>query len=222
MNVLVGCEFSGVVSDAFRARGHYVLSADYLPSESKSPCHFQDDVRKLLYCGDFDLALFFPPCTYLCVSGLHWNRRVEGREKLTEQALDFVRELMAAPIPRIALENPVGCISTRIKPPNQIIQPYEFGENASKATCLWLKNLPLLKPTRYYPPSTIRIDRKIYKRWGNETASGQNNVAPGPDRWKERSRTYKGVALAMAAQWGYETRVSTTGTQQCLFHNTSI
>lgn len=139
-----------------------------------------------------------PDCTYLCSSGLHWNKRVPGRQAMTEKALDFVRELLDAPIPRIALENPVGCISTRIRPPDQFIQPYEYGHDASKRTGLWLKNLPLLQPTRYVEPRIVNGR----PRWGNQTDSGQNKLGPSEDRWKERARTYSGWAAAMADQWG--------------------
>jgi hypothetical protein len=138
-----------------------------------------------------------PPCTYLTVSGLHWNKRNPERAKLTEEALEFVQFLLDAPIKRIALENPIGCISTRIEPPTQIIQPYQFGEDASKATCLWLKDLPPLLHTAYVEPRIV--DGK--KRWANQTDSGQNRLGPSPDRWKIRSKTYQGIADAMAHQW---------------------
>lgn len=133
-----------------------------------------------------------PPCTYLASSGLHWNKRVPGRAALTEEALDFVRMLMDAPIRHIALENPVGCISSRIRKPDQIVQPWMFGEDASKATCLWLKNLPPLVPT----------DPIQKARYANQTASGQNKLPPTADRWKIRSLTYQGIADAMGDQWG--------------------
>ena len=139
-----------------------------------------------------------PPCTYLCSSGLHWNKRVPGRQAQTEEALLFVQALMNAPIERIAIENPVGCISTRIRKPDQTIQPYQFGEDASKATCLWLKNLPLLKPTSFIPPR--RVNGR--PRWGNQTDSGQNKLPPSADRWAIRSMTYQGIADAIASQWG--------------------
>jgi hypothetical protein len=190
MRVLVGCEFSGVVRDAFAARGHDAWSCDLLPTE-RAGNHLRCDVRGVLADG-WDMAIFHPPCTYLASSGLHWNKRRPGRAALTEEALKFVRTLLAAPIERIALENPVGCISTRIRKPEQIIQPWMFGEDASKATCLWLKGLPPLVPT-----DIIRRGR-----YANQTAGGQNRLAPSPDRWKERSRTYPGIAAAMAEQWG--------------------
>lgn len=133
-----------------------------------------------------------PPCTYLASSGLHWNKRVPGRAQKTEEAIDFVRLLLAAPIPHIALENPIGCISTHLRKPDQIIQPWMFGDDASKATCLWLKNLPPLMPTT--------VIRKA--RYANQTASGQNKLGPSADRAKVRSLTYAGIAAAMADQWG--------------------
>jgi hypothetical protein len=139
-----------------------------------------------------------PPCTYLCGSGLHWNKNNPARQLETEAALDFVRYLLDAPIERIALENPIGCISTRLRKPDQIIQPYDFGEDASKATCLWLKNLSPLYPVRFIPPRLVNGK----KRWGNQTDSGQNKLGPSTDRWKLRSITYEGIANAMADQWG--------------------
>ena len=148
-------------------------------------------MRDILHDG-WDTMIAHPPCTYLAGSGLHWNTRVPGRAALTEEALEFVRLLLTAPIPRIALENPIGCISSRIRKPDQIIQPWWFGEDASKATCLWLKGLPLLKPTD--------IIRKA--RYANQTPSGQNKLGPSADRAKLRSLTYMGVAEAMASQWG--------------------
>ena len=197
MRVLVGCEYSGRVRNAFREAGHDAWSCDLLPSEDDSPFHIQGDVLPLLGQG-WDLGIFHPPCTYLAVSGLHWNKRDPARAAKTEEALDFVRTLMSAPIERIAVENPVSCISSRIRKPDQIIQPYEFGEDASKKTCLWLKNLDLLTPTQMVAPRLV--DGK--PRWSNQTDSGQNRLGPSEDRWKERSRTFAGVAKAMAEQWG--------------------
>ena len=139
-----------------------------------------------------------PPCTYLCSSGLHWNKKFPDRQQKTEDALVFVRQLLSAPIPKIALENPIGCISTRIRKPDQIIQPHQFGHDASKATCLWLKGLPPLTPTAYVEPRIINGK----KRWSNQTDSGQNKLPPSENRWALRSETYKGIALAMATQWG--------------------
>jgi len=195
MKVLIACEYSGRVRDAFAAKGHIAVSCDILPTEREG-MHHQGDIRDILYNG-WDLLIAFPPCTYLCSSGLHWNKKRPGRAQQTEQALQFVQLLMEAPIERIALENPVGCISTRIRKFDQRIQPYQFGHDASKQTCLWLKGLPLLAPTQYIEPRII--DGK--PRWGNQTDSGQNRLAPSPTRAKERSLTYQGIADAMADQW---------------------
>jgi hypothetical protein len=136
----------------------------------------------------------FPPCTYLCSSGLHWNKRIPERAKLTKEALEFVKLLLDAPIPKIALENPIGCISTRIRKPDQIIQPYQFGHPESKGTCLWLKSLPKLIPTKV-------LTKPACGYWDNQTPSGQNKLGPSPTRALERSRTYTGIARAMADQW---------------------
>lgn len=200
MRVLVACEFSGVVRDAFLKRGHDAWSCDLLPCEGDKARHHQRDVLHLLKDDPlgWDLMIAHPPCTYLSVSGLHWNKRIPGRELKTDEALEFVRVLLECPIPRIALENPVGIISTRIRKPDQIIQPYKFGHDASKATCLWLKNLSLLQPTRYVEPRMVSGK----KRWANQTDSGQNRLGPSEDRWIKRSITYGGIAQAMAEQWG--------------------
>jgi hypothetical protein len=195
MKVLVACEYSGTVRDAFRAGGHDALSCDLLPTDAPGP-HYQGDVRDILGDG-WDLMIAHPPCTYLCSSGLHWNKRVPGRAQMTEDALDFVRLLLDAPIPRIALENPIGCIGTRIRKADQTIQPWQFGHDASKATCLWLKNLPLLAPTEVVEPRIANGK----KRWANQTDSGQNRLPPSDDRWKIRSETYGGIAAAMVDQW---------------------
>ena len=195
MRVLVACEYSGTVRDAFRARGHDAMSCDLLPTDAPGP-HYQGDVCDILGDG-WDLMIAHPPCTYLCSSGLHWNKRVPGRAQMTEDALDFVRLLLDAPILRIALENPIGCIGTRIRKADQTIQPWQFGHDASKATCLWLKNLPLLTPTAIVEPRIANGK----KRWANQTDSGQNRLPPSDDRWKIRSETYVGIAEAMANQW---------------------
>jgi hypothetical protein len=192
MRVLIACEFSGIVRDAFIARGHNAVSCDLLPTEKPGP-HVRGDVLDLIGAG-WDLMIAHPPCTYLASSGLHWNKRRPERARMTAAALEFVAVLLAAPIGRIALENPVGCLSTAIRKPDQIIQPWQFGHNESKSTCLWLKNLPLLVPSCVVPlPASGRRD--------NQTASGQNKLAPSADRWKLRSLTYNGIASAMAAQW---------------------
>jgi hypothetical protein len=181
MRVLIGCEFSGTVRDAFAALGHDAWSCDLLPTE-KPGNHIQGDLRAVLDQG-WDLAIFHPPCTHLAVSGARWFK-----DKLREQedALEFVRLLLDAPIPRIALENPVSIISSRIRKPDQVVQPWQFGHGEVKATCLWLKNLPRLTPTNVVDGRHAKVHR----------------MPPGPNRWKERSRTYPGIAAAMAQQWG--------------------
>ncbi len=198
MKVLVACEYSGRVSRAFAALGHDVISADFEPSEYGSPYHYQGDCFDLINDQHFDLMIAHPPCTYLSVSGMHWTARGLRDPQLTEDALSFVRRLMDAPIKRIAIENPVSVISSRIRKPDQIINPYQFGEDASKKTCLWLKELPLLRPTKFIEPRMI--NGKM--RWSNQCDSGQNKLAPSADRWKDRSRTYEGIAKAFAEQWG--------------------
>lgn len=181
MRVLIACEYSGAVRDAFRAFGHDAMSCDLLPTEVEG-LHYQGDVRDVLGDG-WDLMVAHPPCTHLAVSGARWfkDKRAEQAE-----ALDFVRLLLEAPIPRIALENPVPIISSRIRKPDQTIQPWMFGHGETKATCLWLKNLPRLVPTNVVGGREARVHK----------------MPPGPDRWKERSRTYPGIARAMAMQWG--------------------
>ena len=182
MRVLVGCEFSNTVAGAFRALGHEAWSCDLLPSEGPAEWHMERDIRDVLDSG-WDLAVLHPPCTHLAVSGARWFHL-----KRTEQAeaLDFVRLLLAAPIPRIALENPISIISSKIRKPDQIIQPWQFGHGEVKGTCLWLKNLPKLVPTNIVEGREARVHK----------------MPPGPNRWKERSRTFKGIAEAMAQQWG--------------------
>lgn len=192
MKILVACEYSGAVRDAFIRRGHKAYSCDLLPGEGVHfGQHYQTDVIGLLGEG-WDLMIAHPPCTYLSVAGMHWTKRGYRDPQHTEDALAFVQVLMDAPIDKIAIENPVSVISTRIRKPDQIIQPWMFGHDASKATCLWLKNLPKLEPTN--------IIKK--ERYANQTPSGQNKLGPSPDRWKKRSLTYPGIAEAMAEQWG--------------------
>lgn len=200
MRVLVACEFSGTVRRAFRARGHDAWSCDLLPAEDGDPFHIQNDALLAAYACRWDLMIAHPPCTYLTVSGLHWNGRVEGRSEKTEQALDFVRSLMDSPIPKITIENPVSCISSRIRKPDQTIQPYEFGHDASKRTCLWLKGLSPLQKDPARRVAGRMVDGK--ERWANQTDSGQNKLTPSADRWALRSVTYQGIADAMADQWG--------------------
>lgn len=181
MRVLVACEFSGVVRDAFAARGHDAWSCDLLPTERPGQ-HYQCPVEEVLPRG-WDLMVAHPPCTHLAVSGARWFNEKRAEQ---EDALDFVRMLLSASIPQIALENPVSIISTRVRKPDQIIQPWQFGHGETKATCLWLRGLPLLKPTCVVEGRVERVHR----------------CPPGLDRWKERSRTYEGIAKAMAEQWG--------------------
>lgn len=182
MRVLVACEFSGIVREAFTARGHEAWSCDLLLSERPSDRHIQSDVLDMM-SGQWDLMIAHPPCTHLAVSGARWfkNKVVEQA-----QALEFVRALLHAPIRRIAVENPVSIISTHIRKPDQIIQPFHFGDPYRKTTCLWLKELPLLVPTS----NLVTGEQACWKE------------PPSPERWRNRSRTYQGIATAMAIQWG--------------------
>jgi hypothetical protein len=181
MRVLVACEYSGRVRDAFRKRGHDAMSCDLLPTEIPGP-HYQGPVENIL--GDsWDLMVAHPPCTHLAVSG---SRHFHRKQHEQSEALAFVRLLMNAPIPRWCIENPVSVISSVIRKPDQIIQPWEFGHGETKATCLWLKNLPRLRATEIVTGREARV----------------HLMPPGPDRWKERSRTFLGVAEAMGEQWG--------------------
>ena len=198
MRVLVACEFSGIVRDAFAAKGHDAWSCDLLPTERLGQ-HIQGDALEHLDDG-WDLMIAHPDCRFLTLAGLHWNNRIHGRKERTAEALEFVRQLLNAPIPRIALENPIGCISTHIRKPNQIIQPHQFGHPESKQTALWLVGLPKLVPTNILTPT--RFQKNGRPRWDNQTPTGQNKLGPSPDRWKKRSRTYQGIATAMADQWG--------------------
>lgn len=221
MRVLICFESSGIVREAFRAMGHNAWSCDLLPAEDGSPYHIKADFREALKRGPWDLVGFHPPCTHLCGSGIHWNNRGRGWQE-TEKSVELVRFCMSQPMPWY-LENPVGIISTRIRKSDQRIQPYNFGEDASKKTCLWLHDLPPLKHTKFVPPRMVCPTCKgispysagakgcphcgeepafLKPRWANQTDSGQNKLAPGPNRWKDRSRTYPGIAAAMAAQWG--------------------
>ena len=201
MRVLVACEQSGTVRDAFRALGHDAWSCDIEPDHTGSVYHHQGDVRHCIGARcQWDLMIAHPPCTYLASAGLHWNNRIPERREKTWAALDFVRLLLAAPIPRIALENPVGAISTHIRKSDQIIQPWQFGHDASKQTALWLKGLPALVPTNILTPTRFQANGR--PRWGNMTPTGQNNLGPSADRAITRAITYQGIADAMAAQWG--------------------
>lgn len=187
--VLVACEYSATVRDAFRARGFDAWSCDILPTEGDPRWHIKGDAIEVArmepHWGYWDLMISHPPCTHLAVSGArHFAAKIaDGRQ---QAALDFVQALLDAPIKHIALENPVSVISTKIRKPDQIIQPWQFGHGETKATCLWLKNLPKLVPTDIVEGRSDRIHK----------------MPPGPNRWKERSRTYQGIADAMAEQWG--------------------
>ncbi len=214
MKVLVACEYSGIVRDAFLKRGHDAISCDILPSESNLGKHYQGDVRDILD-DDWDLMIAHPPCTYLAVSGARWfyhpqdknlpyeQRRPHpkhpNRKQYQNEALDFVKTLLDAPIPKIALENPVGAISTNIRKPEQIIQPYMFGHSESKKTCLWLKNLQPLQPTNLVKEQerVIFNSGKSMPKWYADSFG-----LPPKERWKFRSATFSGIAKAMADQWG--------------------
>lgn len=203
MKILVACEYSGIVRDAFTAKGHDVTSCDLLPTE-KPGKHYEGDVYDILYQDDWEMMIAHPDCTYLCSSGLHWNNKIEGRAQKTEDALEFITDLWTCGIPKICLENPVGCINTRLKfmPRPQYIQPYNFGEDASKKTGLWLKGLKPLRATKQIEGRKVKKNGRIYRRWSNQTDSGQNNLGPSKTRGKDRSLTYQGLADAMAKQWG--------------------
>lgn len=181
MRVLIACEFSGRVRDAFTATGHDATSCDLLPSDSSDGKHYQGDISDLLN-EQWDLMIAFPPCTYLASSGARWHSGTKNQE----DGLSFVHLLMDADIPRIAIENPIGVISTRIRKPDQIIQPWQFGHGETKATCLWLKNLPKLVPSNIVTGREARVHK----------------MPPSKDRWRMRSLTYQGIANAMANQWG--------------------
>ena len=194
MRVLVACEYSGTVRDAFIRAGHYAASCDLLPSDSPLGDHYQCDVTTILD-HDWDLMVAHPPCTYLSVSGMHWTTRGLRDPQLTTDALAFVRLLMDAPIPRIAIENPVSIISSQIRKPDQIIQPWMFGHDASKKTCLWLKGLPPLVPTDIVGKGARHVTKS------GKSLPAWYNLPPSPTRWKIRSATFQGIADAMAAQW---------------------
>lgn len=208
MRVLIACESSGTTRDEFIALGHDAMSCDLLETEVAGP-HYRGDVRDVLHEA-WDMVIAHPTCTYLSSSGLHWNTRPEGiainRSGLTEEAVKFARMFIdgteTAHIPRRATENPIGCLSSRVRKPDQIIQPHQFGDDASKATCLWIHGLPLLVPTHHVSPRLVVKDGKTFKRWANQTDSGQNKLAPSADRWRLRSKTYPGIAKAWAHQWG--------------------
>lgn len=196
--ILIGFESSGKIRDAFTRLGHDAHSCDLLPSQSPGN-HYQANIWEVLATtfNHWDLFIGHPVCTYVYGSGIHWNKRTPGRAEKTLQAVEDFKKLLSFPIPKMVLENPIGVLSTLICKPTQIIQPYQFGEDASKATCLWIRGLPKLNGTNYYPPRMVG-DKK---RWSNQTDSGQNRLGPSDDRWKERSKTYQGIADAMANQW---------------------
>ena len=213
MKVLIACEYSGIVRDAFIKKGHQAISCDLLPSESDLGEHYQGDVTDILYDG-WDLMIAHPPCTYLSVSGARWYYHPEdkhlpyeerrphpmhpNRRQHQQEALDFVQLLLDAPIEKIAVENPISVISSRIKKPTQIIQPYEYGHPASKSTCLWLKNLEPLQPTNIVEPIWINVsDGKRMSKFHYDTYT-----LPKEERGKIRSATFPGIAQAMADQWG--------------------
>lgn len=219
-DALIACEEFGEVRDAYINKGRKAISCDLNQTRKRGP-HHAGDLEHFITRYKWRTIIAFPPCTYLCSSGLHWNNRTPGRTKLTEQGLRFVCIILNQPVPELALENPVGCISTRIAivngiyrvmplgskdnypriTPSQTIQPYNFGHDASKATCLYLRNLPELTPTSYIPPRYVWHNNKWVERWGNQTDSGQNKLGPSEDRAALRGKTYSGIAQAMADQW---------------------
>lgn len=192
MRVLIGCEYSGVVRDAFIAMGHDAISCDFLPTDAPGP-HYQGDVRDIWGDG-FDLMIIHPDCTYVCGSGWHWNKRVVGRHMLSLRAIEFFKECMAAPVPKICAENPVGVLSSHYRKPDQYIQPYEYGHDASKKTGLWLKNLPLLQPTKYVEPRIVThthtvgqtkptADKTDSRRQKTAGKYGQEHMKDGQRQW---------------------------------------
>ena len=193
LKVLIACEYSGKVRDAFTKLGHFAMSCDLLPSDTPG-LHYQGDVFDVIVQG-WDIMIAHPPCTHLAVSGAK-HFAAKQASGVQQEALEFVRRLLDAPIPKIALENPVSIISSAIRKPDQIIQPYMFGHEATKTTCLWLKGLPHLTPTDMVNKGERHVTKsgKSLPKW--------YNLPPGPDRWKVRSATFQGIADAMAAQWG--------------------
>lgn len=214
MKIGIFCETSGALRRRFRDAGHDAWSFDLLPAEDgETEFHVIGDAIEAAYGQKWDMGIFHPSCTYLTSSGLHWNHRVPGRAEKTEHAITFACKLWEAPIRRKVLENPIGRLGPvmleryGIRP--QIIQPNQFGDDASKATCLWLHNVPPLRPTRLASPRFVNVNGHDLlgqpigtPRWSNQTDSGQNKLAPSADRWKDRSRTYPGLAEAAVAQWG--------------------
>lgn len=191
MRVLIACEFSGIVRDAFAARGHYAMSCDILPTESPGP-HYQGDVFDIIN-NNWDLIIAHPPCTDLAVSGAAWfeQKRKDGRQ---QKSIDFFMRFLVAPCHKIAIENPVGIMSTFYRKPDQIIHPWMFGHPEQKSTCLWLKGLPKLKETKNVKAEMLTLPKNERERL--------HYLPPSKDRWKERSKTFVGIAKAMAEQWG--------------------
>jgi len=205
MKILIACEESQIVTQAFRDIGHEAYSCDILPTSGKhAGWHLHGNVGYYINSKEWDMVIAFPPCTYICGSG--WFRSVKDPERMKKsiKAIEFAKKLWNHPTHKICLENSIGKLSTAMEKPTQYIQPYDFGHDASKKTCLWLKNLPKLvvDPDDYIEPRIVVANGKEYKRWGNQTDSGQNRLGPSPDRGKIRSKTYQGIANAMAKQWG--------------------
>jgi hypothetical protein len=200
VRVLVGCEFSGIVRQAFRELGHNAWSCDLLPSEDNSEFHIQDDVLNHLDAG-WDLMIFQPPCTYLATMGIWWNHKRPERWELTHKALEFVDTLAKAPCERIAIENPVGYLSKNWplfpKGPTQVVHPWQFGHEANKPTCLWLKNLPKLTPTQIVGKGEFYVKTNGWRlsKWSHGISGTKK------ERARNASRTFKGIAQAMAEQW---------------------
>ena len=203
MKILIACEYSATVREAFKAKGHDVTSCDLLDTDIPGK-HHKGDVLDIID-DDWDMMIAHPPCTYICSSGLHWNKRRPERALLTEEALDFVTMLWHTNIEKVMIENPVGCINTRLAfmPKPQYVQPYMFGDDASKKTGLWKRGLPDLVGTCAIEPRiVVAPNGREYKRWGNQLDSGQNNVPNNANRAHVRNKTFPGLAAAMASQWG--------------------
>lgn len=206
MRILIACESSGILRDAFNLLGHDAMSCDLLPTEQPGP-HYEGDVFDVIDYP-WDLAIFHPECTHLSVSGAlhHEAKRFDGRQQAA--VAFFMRTVRQSQhIPKVCHENPVCIMSSLWRKPDQIIQPHQFGEDASKSTCLWMRGLPLLRPTKQIPGRIVIINGKPYTRWANQTDSGQNKLTPSENRWKERARTYPGIADAMARQWGADSQM---------------
>lgn len=210
MRALISMECSGEVLDQFLAKGIDAWSVDLKDHEKNHPRHIKGNAFDVMYQPGWNLLIAHPDCTYLSVSGLHWNKRRPGRSELTEKGLLDVQRCMDAPIDRIVIENPISCISSRIKKPSQIIQPYMFGDDASKATCLWIigkngidmPNIIIPPQCEWVPPRIVIGDNgKEYKRWSNQTDSGQNKLPPNKNRATDRARTFPGIAKAFADTW---------------------